>query len=439
MTATQNQLRARVVAKLNRPPRDCLESAVVLEAWGGVAPGVALRAGPLRGAPTATPQPDVLHAGRSVERSGHELLAQLLGIAVVTRLLWAAVDHFGVASVQTGWTASLPVILSSQWLFRRRYGATTEPTARIFAERRVVAAVLATAGLGNVVLAFWSSIAALCVSAGVVLLVALPLAWRRWTAAYAALLGCAVAYPAHGHLVWVATALALATSVLAAAALTTMPTPKMPLACRGWAQSLASGLVGAELGGLMAVVFGAGPTRASGATIAVFTGALIGSAWAGDRLSLLWFRLPEELESTNLLTAAGAASTRGIGQGVVTRTLAGAVLRLVAPTLFVCAAWWMLWAHDAADGRTVMWFGAELVIVAIVGLLVALLEGLGFGAWAMATALGCLASVLTLRYGWPAAETLVALLVGLVVAASIAATPLWRVVRDPARVFAQHP
>lgn len=118
------QALALVEARLGRPPRDGLEAAVVLEAWGGLRPNVALELGErvMEVVPDTDAEPPRPPRRRAPKPIGW--LAELLGlVGFVSMATWGVPIGKALPNVDVdlAFRVGVPFALALQWMVRRRY------------------------------------------------------------------------------------------------------------------------------------------------------------------------------------------------------------------------------------------------------------------------------------------------------------------------------
>ena len=391
MTAEARGAARLVEARLGRAPQDVLEAAVVLEAWAGVPAQRALEtARALMPAVPAAPvasgsRPPTARRPRGLLVEGAAMLVTVAAIA-----LWAEplADALGAGVVGPALTWALPLTLGLQWALRARHLGRPSGLAGLRRRRgALVAAAVALLAAGTVTLGTAGALAA-----------ALTVTWtsgsillrRGWVAGYAAIVGCAA--PA-----MLAGAPAQAT-VAAAGALTAggawlalaepRPRPQGSLARRDgeprradspraeragapgrWGRTLGAGLTGVGVGLLL--IGDASVSWAGGALVALaLLPSAAGGLWAGYALWRLTDVFPRSLSGVAACDGTRPSVRRPVG------VLAGAIARLALVTAAGSAV--VLALSPTVGGGLLAGFG----LVALAGLLVALLESLGRPGWA---------------------------------------------------------
>ena len=380
---TEAQALELVAGQLGRAAQDPLEIAVVLEAWGGVAPELSL---PL--AIAIAPQAIVLESG--TERAATIAPADrsmalgdvgfVIGVLFVGFWISSLADEFGLVAVDRAWRFALPVSLGAQWLLRRRYLSGADGLGRLRREPWVALPLLAV--LGGIAL----------VRPGGLLAVALTTIWvcgfiltrRGWGPAFGLvlILGAATLKLGLPPRVIIGSAAMLATLGAVAAVRGSPPSLRRP---GPWQRAVPAGLIGAGMGFLL-VIEPRFAWHAQGVLPALtVVPSLIGSLWGGLHMTRLWEVMPHVLANT---------SVRRRGEGrigrLTSRLLLESMLRLVLGATVVSAAV-MLWV--VADGQPREITRSLLVahgVLAVAGLCVALLEAFGRWGYALAaTVFGC--------------------------------------------------
>lgn len=414
------QARALVEARLGRSAQDALESAMVLEAWGGLQGRSAfeLGAGAVDCSPPApvAPRPTdtVIWPEGHVVRTGVGLVLTALGIAVWIAVLTA---RFGPAVVEPAWRTALPLALALQGLLTRRYLGAPDGLGRL---RRSFLPVVALLVLTSAAVAVFARSGALSA--------ALVLTWtggvvfckRGWGPAYALTLGAGgLALQAGGPEVPVTVAVTLAAVAGMALAVFTVPASSQRTA--RWAHAVPAAVVGGGMGLLMVLeaswrgAYGLQPLLAVVPT-------LVGSLWAAYHLMRLWTTVPAALVSTSVRDGSHRPARAVAG------LVAGAFTRSVLCSAVMSAALLGL-AH--AGGRPVGTL-AELLLaflgIGAVGFCALLLDSFGRSAAAATAVAAAVATSVLLQHhallgGSGPGRTL--LLVG--VAVLVAAGPMTRV------------
>ena len=380
---TEAQALELVAEHLGRAAQDPLEIAVVLEAWGGVAPELSL---PLANA--IAPQAIALESGteRAVTIAPADRSMALgdvgfvIGVLFVGFWISSLADEFGLVAVDRAWRLALPVSLGAQWLLRRRYLSGSDGLGRLRREPWSGLPLLAV--LGAIAL----------VRPGGLLAVALTTIWvcgfiltrRGWGPIFGLvlILGAATLKLGLSPRVIIGSAALLATFGAVAAVRGSPPSLRRP---GPWQRAVPAGLIGAGMGFLL-VIEPRFAWHAQGVLPALtVVPSLIGSLWGGLHMTRLWEVMPHVLANT---------SVRRRGEGrigrLTSRLLLESMLRLVLGATVVSAAV-MLWV--IADGQPREITRSLLVahgMLAIAGLCVALLEAFGRWGYALAAAaFGC--------------------------------------------------
>ena len=380
---TESQALALVAERLGRAAQDPLEIAIVLEAWGGVAPELSL---PL--AVAIAPQAIALESGTeqaaTITPADRSMalgdVGFVIGVLFVGFWISSLADEFGLVAVDRAWRLALPVSLGAQWLLRRRYLSGADGLGRLRREPWVALPLLAV--LGGIAL----------VRPGGVLAVALTTIWvcgfiltrRGWGPAFGLvlILGAATLKLGLSPRVIIGSAALLATFGAVAAVRGSPPSLRRP---GPWQRAVPAGLIGAGMGFLL-VIEPRFAWHAQGVLPALtVVPSLIGSLWGGLHMTRLWEVMPHVLANT---------SVRRRGEGrigrLTSRLLLESMLRLVLGATVVSAAV-MLWV--VADGQPREITRSLLVahgVLAVAGLCVALLEAFGRWGYALAaTVFGC--------------------------------------------------
>ncbi len=427
------QALARVTARLERPPRDSLEAAVVLEAWGGLTASRALELAPsttasgaARDAPPPLAETDVHDAPA---HEGAEMVGLL--VALVATIVWIAplADAIGRHATSRAWQMALPAALGLQWALRRRYLSGPDGLGRL---RRDVA-VAAAAGLVAICVQ-WVFLATpgATLAAGLVVtwLSSMLLARRGWAVSYSVfLIGAAVAMTLGVRPVLDVEIVLGVTVTAVYAAITTAPvSQRQPGA---WPRSAVAGVVGTTLALMVVLDPAAGWATATALPVIALVPSLVAGAWAGWHLSRIWATLPAVLAQVEV-TARNPAGPRGF----MARMFLGVLLRLVGTTAVLSVATVRLvtaWSpHDASHvGSLLVGVGAFGTVAFTAGAL----EALDRTGWALSVAaVGvCVVEVLV-HLPWrvpvdplaPAAA----------VCAVLAAVPVLGLIRHPDRMLA---
>jgi hypothetical protein len=466
-----------VAARLGRRPQDKLEAAVVLEAWAGVRPRLALDvAGEAVDRTHGRPARSVGNPRESQARDKAVVAEGLsLLIAVVAVALWTL--PFGRALGTGVWDdavrMALPVTLAGQWMLRSRYLgrpnglpalrrdwagaicllAVTWSAAVLQGERGIVAFLLIVTWVGGTVLVRrgWGLVY-------VVLLVVVAVEVNLSVDPLTTLAAAAAA------------TLALAMVVVASAGSTSDPAGRSN-------RALAAGIMGAGIGALLVLDTSIGWGSGGVLPALALVPSTAGSFWGGYHLWRFYDEVPRALTGVPVAEAdrvtlrgpaigvLGGAFGRLVGTTVVlsavavlaatyvadTPTAQGSVTRgamvdrsPVAPALveggLAGDVAMSLSAPDAAGqesgsaGRTALLVGFGLIALAT--LLISLLQSLGFPSWALFT-LACAAAAEIAMSFWESAPfDGIALVTGAAVAVLVAIPPVISLFLRPGRVLA---
>jgi len=355
----------------------------VLEAWAGVPAQRALETA--RALIPAVPAAPVASGSRPpTRRRPRGLLvegaAMLVTVAAIA--LWAEplADALGAGVVGPALTWALPLTLGLQWALRARHLGRPSGLAGLRRRRgALVAAAVALLAAGTVTLGTAGALAA-----------ALTVTWtsgsillrRGWVAGYAAIVGCAAptmlaGAPAQAT---VAAACALTAGAAWLALAEPRPRPQGSLARRDgeprragvpgrWGRTIGAGLTGVGVGLLL--IGDASVSWAGGALVALaLLPSAAGGLWAGYALWRLADVFPRSLSGVAACDGTRPSVRRPVG------VLAGAIARLALVTAAGSA---VVLALSPTVGKGLL---AGFGLVALAGLLVALLESLGRPAWA---------------------------------------------------------
>ena len=427
---TPDEAVALVERRLGRAAQDPLEIAVVLEAWGGVAPqlslplaeGVASRltVGPAPVEPVLVPRP----VDRSLAIGD---VGFVIGVLVVGFWISSLAREFGLLNVDRAWRIALPVSLGLQWLLRRRYLSGADGLGRLRREPWLLAPVAALVAA----MAFVRPGGLLAAGLTTIWVGGFVLTRRGWGHWFGLILVLAAATLAVGvRPAAIVVAVAVIAAVGAVVALRGV-TPSMRRS-GPWQRAVPAGLVGAGMG-LLLVIEPRFSWNAPGALPALtVVPSLLGSLWGGLHMTRLWEVMPRVLATTSVRRRSEGKVGR-----LTSRLLAESLLRLVVGTVAASAAV-MLWV--TIDGREVAITRRLLLahgVLAVAGLAVALLEA--FGRWGnalAATLLGVVVALLlhTFVHGTFAPGTRI--LWGASVCTLAATVPLVRLLREPDRNIA---
>lgn len=411
------QARALIQARLGRQPQDALESAIVLEAWGGVRVHSAFDLGqvavssapPIDGRQPAADTGIWQATPLRLDRVGMMLAA--FGLAV-----WVAslTSRFGTAAMQPAWRVALPLSLAFQALVMRRFLSTPDGLGRLRREPAVPGSLLVLAAV----------VPAVGVRPGGLLAASLILVWvsgvvfcqRGWGAPYAATLGLAGLGLSHG-LPAIALVVGLTAAVIAVAAAGTAAVGEAPCPPAAWRRVVPATVIGGGTGVLILVMTAGARSTGLLTLLAVFP-ALLGSLWGDRQLLKIWSVVPVQLARTPVAT-----SSRSLVRRRLARVLLGALARTVAGT---AAASGVVLALTTATREPTHAAGTLLLAtlaVGIVGFLTLVLDSCGLDCWAVAVmGSAVLAAALAVSEG-SASVPFVALLT-VVVALVVAIRPL---------------
>lgn len=370
---------------LDRPAQDHLEAAVVLEAWGGVAPGEAfdLTSSQRRPQdPTFAPRvvrSDPLDPALALGDLG--FVAGVLGMGFYLSTL---TGDLGARSVDVAWRLALPVSLAIQWAIRRRYLSGSDGLGRLRNDPRVLGLIIGAMTLCLPVRpGGW--LAACLIGIWVGGFVITRLGWGLVFGG-ALIVGAGVlrAGVSPRVVLPVLTALALATASFGVRR--HRPSDRLP---GGRERAIVAGLIGAGVGGVL-VLEPRFLWEGRAALVAVtVVPALLGSVWGGWHMGKLWRVLPEALVRQPFSTSRALPPIT-----VVLSLLGGALIRVIAGAI-VGSVPILLWAAGGAGPVDDVW--ALLIahlFLGVAGLAVSLLEA--FDRWGTALAAvgaGCLACV----------------------------------------------
>jgi hypothetical protein len=431
------RVRDLVEARLGRRPQDKLEAAVVLEAWGGVRPAVALDvAGDAVERTDGRPVRSVANPRQSEPRDKAVLAEGLaLLIAVVAVALWTL--PFGRALGTHTWDAAvrlaLPITLGGQWMLRSRYLGRPSGLQVL---RRDWLGGLAVLAAGAGLAATQGQRGLVCGLLVVTWLGGTILVRRGWALVYVALL-VAVAVAVNLDVDPVPTLAATAGATLVVAIfVVAMAGPTSHAAGRP-SRALAAGLMGAGIGGLLVLDTSVGWGSAGILPALALVPSTAGSFWAGYHLWRFYDDVPRALAGVPV-AEADRASLRGPAMGV----LGGAFGRLVGITVVLSAVTLLVATYVAATpaappdhaGQAALLAGFGLIALAT--LLINVLQSLGFPSWALFT-LACALAAELATSTWDAAPFGgTALVTGAAVAVLVAVPPVIGLFLRPGRVLA---
>lgn len=431
MRITPGQAAARVAAGLGRPPRDSLEAAVVLEAWGGLVPRSSL---PLaRGAMDRSADSSGGVTGRRAKGeitsvSTREILGLVATLLATTAWVAPLANALGSDTTARAWKIALPISIALQWFMRRRHLTGPDGLALIRRDTAVVAAMVLTGVIVPIALLF---------SPAMVLPAALVVTWvggllvvvRGWGIAYAAAIAAATSALQLGApvlwdilLVVVMTNVAVYVAIVTSPASTGRPTP--------WRRSLAAAMIG----GLLALLIVMDPSVEWASTkpfpVLVLVPSLLGSLWAGRHLNRIWTVLTGALAATSLAERPIRRNWR-----VFTSIIMGAFARLLLGTFLVSAlAFWLL--RDSASSEIgLIRLLLGLAAFGVVGFLAALLESFSRLVGASAVVIISLVAAVGALEG-PTSFRGSSLLIAAVAAIVTGIIPIILLVRHPDRTLA---
>ena len=370
---------------LERPTQDRLEAAVVLEAWGGVAPGEAfgLASAPRR-APDASFQPRVVRSeplDPSLALGDLGFVAGVLGMGFYLSTL---TNDLGARSVDMAWRIALPLSLAIQWAIRRRYLSGSDGLGRLRNDPRVLGVVVAAMAVCLPIRpGGW--LAACLVGIWVGGFIITRLGWGL-VFGLALLTGAGVLRAGASPRLVLPVLTVLALTTASAGVWRHRSSDRLP---GGKDRALAAGLIGAGVGGVLVLE----PRflwdgRAALVAITVVP-ALLGSVWGGWHMGKLWRVLPDALVKQPFSSSGGGRSitvVRALLVGALARVVLGASLGSVPI---------VAWASSGAGPVDDVW--ALLIAhlcLGVAGLAVSLLEAFDrWGTALLAVGAGCVACV----------------------------------------------
>jgi hypothetical protein len=471
------RVRDLVEARLGRRPQDKLEAAVVLEAWGGIRPPVALGvAGDAIDRTDGRPVRSVANP-RQPEPRDKAVVAEGLAllIAVVAVALWTM--PFGRALGTDVWDGAvrlaLPITLGGQWMLRSRY--LGRPNG-LQALRRDWLGGLCVLGVGSGLALTQGQRGLVCLLLVVTWLGGTVLVRRGWGLVYVALL-VAVAVEVNLDVDPVPTLAATSGATLMVAVFLVALAGSTVHAAGRPSRAVAAGLMGAGIGGLLVLDTSVGWGSAGILPALALVPSTAGSFWGGYHLWRFYEDVPRALAGVPV-AAADRASLRGPAMGV----LGGAFGRLVGITVVLSALTLLVATYVAATpaargstpaaaaagavdpaaaaalgplgltaspllvaadvaapppdhaGQTALLAGFGLIALAT--LLISVLQSLGFPSWALLTLACALAAELAMS-SWDAAPFGgTALVTGAAVAVLVAMPPVIGLFLRPGRVLA---
>lgn len=344
----EDHVRELVTARLGRAPQDVLEAAVVLEAWAGVRPDVALRSAHAAIAPLS-PEPAVSRAAttqRYVRERGALAEGVALLLSVVAVALWTT--PFSRALGADVWGAAvriaLPVTLGAQWALRSRYLARRDGLAVLKADWRVAAVAAAVLSGSLIALGPREHVAGLLIATWVAGTIMIRRNWAGWYA------GClvAVCVLVNRGADPLSTLIAL-TAVTSLVALVALRMSGCGRDSPGRGQRAgAAALMGAGIG-LLLVADDSVAWAGGGALPALaLIPSTIGSLWGAYHLWRMHDEVPRALAGVPV-TQTEQVTLRGPAM----RVLASAVVRLVGVTAVLSAAVLLLasWTSGTTPAR----------------------------------------------------------------------------------------
>jgi hypothetical protein len=366
-----------VEARLGREPQDMLEAAVVLEAWGGVPAGEALRSGQaMMASAERRPRPSAGRLPGAGNEQSTAVEALSFVIAIIAIAGWAAPlsERVGRHILEESLIIALPATLALQWGLASRYLSRPEGLARL--GRRPLLLVLGALAL---VLG-----PALAMGRGGAIAGLLTLTWtggtivirRRWALMYAgmvvlATVAMAAGLPATNVLGCTAalTTIAVARAVRARVLPTGQPAGR-------WGRAVVAAGIGAGIGLMLVIDRSVDWSVGSVPAIGLLPSS-IASFWAGSHL----WRFQRIIPLTVSGIAVADGPVRGLGRAPL-RVLRDAVLRLIA--LSVALSLVLIGVAAAlgvgmSETSVLVGFG----LVALATLLVGLLEAIGCGGAAL--------------------------------------------------------
>jgi len=432
MRIKPDQASARVRAALGRPAQDALESAVVLEAWGGLVPRTALalsRRSIDRSESDATITHSTETVGEITQVSTREALGLVAALLATTAWVAPLTTALGGASTDRAWKIALPISLCLQWLLRRRYLNGPDGLGRLRSDRPIVALI----GL-----LYAAVTVGVVVSPALLLPAALVLTWvggllivvRGWGVPYAlALVAATVAInlgvPVMLDIVFVVdmTGVLLAAALLTTPASQARPTP--------WRRSFVAGTIG----GITAILIVMDPSvdwsSSQPFPVIALVPSLLASIWAGQYLNRIWTVLLRALASTGLLHRRTRPNWR-----VFAEIVFGALGRLFLATLVLSLVAFAVLVETAGSPQGLARLLIGLGAFGMVNFLTALLESFGrVGAALLVAVASVAAAQFALASEWGPLHRS-SLMVAALIAFGAAAIPIYHLIRQPDRTIA---
>ncbi len=419
-------------AHLRRSTQDSLEGAVVLEAWGGFAPGAAFGLPAAR--VVAESPPFVARAVRSDPLDSALALGDIgfvVGILGMGFYLSSLSAELGARTVDTAWRIALPVSLALQWGIRRRYLSGSDGLGRLRNDPRVLVLVLSAMALCTPIRpGGWLAGCLIGIWVGGFILTRLG----RGLAFGAALLGGAVVLAAGAPAKLVLAGFAVIALTTAVVGVWRQPaSDRLP---GGRERGIVAGLIGAGVGGVLVLeprfLWNGRPALVAITVVP----ALLGSVWGGWHMGKLWKILPEALVQRPFDPTPGGADGGGIH--VVRALLGGSLVRLILGAV-ACSIPIIIWAASGAGPLGDVWslLGAHLLL-GIAGLFVSLHEAFDrWGTALLSVIAGCAAcEVVNLADPGHALLPGSRIAVGALVIILASGPALLRVVSHPARTLA---
>jgi hypothetical protein len=363
-----------------------LEAAVVLEAWAGVPAQAALEAAQrIMPSVPAQPEPSVGRLPRARDREGALLDGAAFIVTVIAIATWAAplASNVGVAVVERGLWLALPLTLGLQWILGSRFLDRPHGIAQLADHRGMLVlgglTVLLVPSLLLGVAGLLAGMLTITWTAGTLLI------RRGWPAAYVlAILLATPAMIAGLDALAVVGATAAATTLMVVFALRPASTPVRRSLGR-WERATGAGAIGVGIGLMLILDRTVSWTDGALPALALLPSTVAGF-WGGYHLRHLEQAIPRAVSGVG---AADAHAAR-LGWPPV-RVLLGSLGRfaLLCGASSAALLWLTPWLGHSARGAGVL---AGFGLVALASMLVALLESMGHGRWAL-TAVGAAAAL----------------------------------------------